>query len=249
MEKGNPNAIIRIASILIFFGLWQISSYFIQVDLLPGPKDVMMKIIEESENNELFFHTAITLKRVVLSFIIAMLIGTVFGIYMGRNLRLNAFLDDWLILGLNVPALVIIILCYVWFGLNEVAAILAVSLNKIPMVAVIMREGARSIEKDYIDVAKFYKISQKKFFFKVILPQLFPYLLSSARSGLSLIWKIVLVVELLGRSNGVGFKLFGFFQFFDISGILAYTLVFVILIIFVEFILVRPFEKKISIWR
>ena len=249
MGKGNPNAIIRIASILIFFGLWQISSYFMQVDLLPGPKDVMIKIIEESENNELFFHTAITLQRVVLSFIIAMLIGTVFGIYMGRNLRLNAFLDDWLILGLNVPALVIIILCYVWFGLNEVAAILAVSLNKIPMVAVIMREGARSIEKDYIDVAKFYKISQKKFFFKVILPQLFPYLLSSARSGLSLIWKIVLVVELLGRSNGVGFKLFGFFQFFDISGILAYTLVFVILIIFVEFILVRPFEKKISIWR
>ena len=249
MGKGNPNAIIRIASILIFFGLWQISSYFMQVDLLPGPKDVMIKIIEESENNELFFHTAITLKRVVLSFIIAMLIGTVFGIYMGRNLRLNAFLDDWLILGLNVPALVIIILCYVWFGLNEVAAILAVSLNKIPMVAVIMREGARSIEKDYIEVAKFYKISQKKFFFKVILPQLFPYLLSSARSGLSLIWKIVLVVELLGRSNGVGFKLFGFFQFFDISGILAYTLVFVLLIIFVEFILVRPFEKKISIWR
>ena len=249
MEKENPNAIIRIASILIFFGLWQVASYFMQVDLLPGPKDVIFKIIEESENNEIIFHTVITLKRVVLSFIIAMFIGTFFGIYMGRNQRLNSFLDDWLILGLNVPALVIIILCYVWFGLNEVAAILAVSLNKIPMVAVIMREGARSIEKDYIDVAKFYKISDKKFFFKVILPQLFPYLLSSARSGLSLIWKIVLVVELLGRSNGVGFKLFGFFQFFDISGILAYTLVFVLLIIFVEFILVRPFEKKISIWR
>ena len=86
-------------------------------------------------------------------------------------------------------------------------------------------------------------------FFRVILPQLYPYLLSSARSGLSLIWKIVLVVELLGRSNGVGFKLYGFFQFFDISGILAYTLAFVILIIFVEFLLVRPFERKISIWK
>jgi NitT/TauT family transport system permease protein len=112
-----------------------------------------------------------------------------------------------------------------------------------------MREGSRSIESDYLDVAKFYKIDKKKLFFKVILPQLYPYLLSSARSGLSLIWKIVLVVELLGRSNGVGFKLYGFFQFFDISGILAYTLAFVILIIFVEFIIVRPFEKKISIWR
>ena len=45
---------------------------------------------------------------------------------MGRNSSLNNFLDDWLIMGLNVPALVIIILCYVWFGLNEVAAIIAV---------------------------------------------------------------------------------------------------------------------------
>ncbi len=249
MEKSSPNAIIRVASIIIFFGIWQLSSLYVEIDLLPGPKEVYSKIVSESEDYELYYHTAVTLKRVFLSFVIAMLIGTFIGIYMGRNQKLNSFLDDWLILGLNVPALVIIILCYVWFGLNEVAAILAVSLNKIPMVAVIMREGARSIEKDYVDVAKFYKIPGNKFFFKVILPQLFPYLLSSARSGLSLIWKIVLVVELLGRSNGVGFKLFGFFQFFDISGILAYTLVFVLLIIFVEFILVRPFEKKISIWR
>jgi len=249
MEIKNPNAVIRIVSILIFFGIWQLSSIYVQIDLLPGPNEVMQKIVDESETNELILHTSITLKRVVLSFIFAMLIGTFIGIYMGRNEKLNVFLDDWLILGLNVPALVIIILCYVWFGLNEVAAILAVALNKIPMVAVIMREGSRSIEKDYVDVAKFYKISGKKFFFKVILPQLFPYLLSSARSGLSLIWKIVLVVELLGRSNGVGFKLFGFFQFFDISGILAYTLVFVLLIILVEFLLVKPFENKISMWR
>ena len=41
-------------------------------------------------------------------------------------MKVNVFLDDWLVLGLNVPALVIIILCYVWFGLNELAAILAV---------------------------------------------------------------------------------------------------------------------------
>ena len=243
------SAFIRIASISIFFLIWELSSRFLEVDLLPGPENVFEKIIEEFESNELFFHTLITLKRVFISFIIAMFIGSFFGIFMGRREKLNVFLDDWLVLGLNVPALVIIILSYVWFGLNEVAAILAVSLNKIPMVAVIMREGARSLEKDYIDVGKFYKIPKKKFFMKILLPQLYPYILSSARSGLSLIWKIVLVVELLGRSDGVGFKLYGFFQFFDIAGILAYTLVFVLLIIFVEFIIVRPFEKRISMWK
>jgi NitT/TauT family transport system permease protein len=249
MNAFSSNAVLRIASIFSFFLIWHLASIFVDVELLPGPSEVSKKIIEEAISSELFFHTLITLKRVFISFIIAMLIGTFFGIYMGRNERANTILDDWLVLGLNVPALVIIILCYVWFGLNEMAAILAVSLNKIPMVAVIMREGSRAIEKDYLDVGKFYKIENNKLFFKVILPQLYPYLLSSARSGLSLIWKIVLVVELLGRSNGVGFKLYGFFQFFDISGILAYTLAFVILIIFVEFLLIRPFERKISVWK
>ncbi|MEL0246521.1 MAG: ABC transporter permease subunit [Alphaproteobacteria bacterium] len=249
MDFLKTNAILRIASIITFFLIWHIASIFVDIDLLPGPSEVSKKIVEEAQSSELFFHTLITLKRVTISFIIAMFIGTFFGLYMGRNEKANVVLDDWLVLGLNVPALVIIILCYVWFGLNELAAILAVSLNKIPMVAVIMREGSRAIEQDYLDVAKFYKISKGKMFFKVILPQLYPFLLSSARSGLSLIWKIVLVVELLGRSNGVGFKLYGFFQFFDISGILAYTLAFVILIIFVEFILIRPFERKISIWK
>ena len=73
--------------------------------------------------------------------------------------------------------------------------------------------------------------------------------MSSARSGLSLIWKIVLVVELLGRSEGVGFKLFGFFQFFDITGILEYTFFFVAIILLIEFLFVRPVENRLTEWR
>ncbi len=243
------NTFLRVFSIFIFLIIWSVASGIVENNLLPSPLNVTNKIMSEIDNNELFFHTLITLKRVILSFIIAMILGTVFGILMGRKEKINTFFDDWLVLGLNIPALVVIILCYVWFGLNETAAILAVSLNKIPMVAVILREGARSIDKQYIEVAKFYNINNAKLLFKVILPQLYPYLMSAARSGLSLIWKIVLVVELLGRSNGVGFKLYGFFQFFDISGILAYTLAFVIVILIVEFILVRPLEKKLTSWR
>lgn len=245
----NSDTFLRSLSFFVFLILWSLSSQIFNSSLLPSPNNVFIKIVNEIRNDELIFHTLITLKRVFLSFTIAMFIGVVVGLLMGRKEKLNTFFDDWLVLGLNVPALVLIILCYVWFGLNETAAIIAVSLNKIPMVAVIMREGTRSIDEQYIEVAKFYNIKFKKLMVKVIIPQLYPYLMSSARSGLSLIWKIVLVVELLGRSNGVGFKLFGFFQFFDISGILAYTLAFVFVIIIVEFLFVRPLEKKLTSWR
>ena len=249
MSDISTNILLRVLSFLVFFLIWTIASLLNNSTILPSTQDVFSTINQEFKKSELLFHTFITLKRVFISFFIAMFIGMAIGISLGRKKNLNQFFDDWLVLGLNVPALVLIILCYVWFGLNEIAAILAVSLNKIPMVAVIMREGSRALDKQYTDVAHFYNIDKKKMFTKVILPQLYPYIMSAARSGLSLIWKIVLVVELLGRSNGVGFKLYGFFQFFDISGILAYTLTFVLIIIIVELLLVRPIEKNITAWR
>ena len=65
---------------------------------------------------------------------------------MGQSPALNRVLDPWLIVLLNLPALVVIILAYVWFGLNEAAAIGAVALNKIPNTIVTLREGARSLD-------------------------------------------------------------------------------------------------------
>ena len=70
------------------------------------------------------------------------MIGTAIGIFLGRHREANRFFDGWLIFFLNVPALITIVLSYLWIGLNEAAAITAVALNKIPNVAVTLREGA-----------------------------------------------------------------------------------------------------------
>ena len=83
----------------------------------------------------------------------------------------------------------------------------------------------------------------------MILPQLAPFLAASARSGLALIWKIVLVVELLGRSNGVGFQLHLFFQLFDVPSILAYTIAFVIVVQVLELGVLQPWERHVGRWR
>jgi NitT/TauT family transport system permease protein len=100
-----------------------------------------------------------------------------------------------------------------------------------------------------MEVAEVYHLSHRARFFKIYLPQLYPYLFSSARNGLALIWKIVLVVELLGRSDGVGFQIGSFFHFFDITSILAYTLAFAAVIFLFEGLLLRPLENRLNRWR
>jgi NitT/TauT family transport system permease protein len=83
----------------------------------------------------------------------------------------------------------------------------------------------------------------------VVLPQLAPYLAAAARSGLSLVWKIVLIVELLGRPNGVGFEIGVAFQLFDVTRILAYALAFVAVMLAIETFLVQPIERHVARWR
>jgi NitT/TauT family transport system permease protein len=229
--------------------LWQVVAMQAHSRVLPTPLAVGEVLLREISSGDLLFHLGQTVTRVAISFCLAMLLGVGLGILMGRSRRVDSVLDSFLILGLNVPALVTTILCYIWFGLSETAAILAVVVNKIPMVAINLREGARAIDTQLMEVAQVYRLSRTERFFKVYLPQLYPYLFSSARNGLALIWKIVLVVELLGRSDGVGFQIGSFFHFFDITSILAYTLAFSALIFLLEALLLRPLENRLNRWR
>jgi NitT/TauT family transport system permease protein len=239
----------RLWPLLALTLLWQLAAMQAHSRVLPTPLAVFEVLLRETSSGELLFHLGKTISRVAISFCLAMLLGVGLGILMGRSRRVDRVLDSFLILGLNVPALVTTILCYIWFGLSETAAILAVVVNKIPMVAINLREGARAIDRNLMEVAQVYRLSATERFFKVYLPQLYPYLFSSARNGLALIWKIVLVVELLGRSDGVGFQIGSFFHFFDITSILAYTLAFSALIFLLEAAVLRPLENRLNRWR
>jgi NitT/TauT family transport system permease protein len=240
---------LRLASLLLLFALWQAVAALVHNALLPTPVAVAGRLYLQAVHGDLLFHLGVTLLRVAAGFVVAMTVGTAIGIGMGRHRRADQFFDVWLVLGLNLPALVIMIVCYIWLGLGEPAAILAVALNKIPIVAVTMREGARAIDRELLQVADVLGLPWRRRLSKVVMPQLYPYLMASARNGLALIWKLVLVVELLGRSNGVGFELGVFFQYFDITSVLAYTAAFVAVVLGIELLLLRPLEQRLTRWR
>jgi NitT/TauT family transport system permease protein len=176
-------------------------------------------------------------------------LGSAIGLAMGRSRLANRLADPWLIVLLNLPALVIIVLAYIWAGLTETAAVAAVALNKLPIATVTVREGARSLDTALDEMAQVFRMRIWMRIRHIVLPQLAPYLAAAARSGLSLVWKIVLIVELLGRPNGVGFEIGVAFQLFDVTRILAYALAFVAVMLAVETLLVQPLERHIARWR
>ena len=206
-------------------------------------------MFKEAASGELWFHLSATLLRVVAAFVLAMSIGLALGLVMGRKKSVDRWLDPWLVVLLNLPALVTIVLCYIWIGLSEIAAVTAVALNKIPLVTVMIREGARALDPYLDDMGQVFKMDPGQKLKHIIIPQLMPHIASAARSGIALIWKIVLVVEFLGRSNGVGFQIHLYFQLFDVGYILAYAFAFIIIMLGIELFILQPMERRANRWR
>jgi NitT/TauT family transport system permease protein len=237
-------------SILGLLLLWQIAAWLAANPmLLPTPAGVLLTMAQQTASGDLPYHLCITLARVAASFVIAMTIGTAIGLAMGRSLVFDRLAHPWLILFLNIPALVTIVLAYIWIGLTEAALIAAVAMNKIPNAVVTVREGAKALDRGLLEMAEAFRIGRRKTLQHVVLPQLYPYLAAAGRSGLALIWKIVLVTELLGRSSGVGFQIGLYFQLFDVTGILAYALAFVAVIQLIEWTILLPLEAHVTRWR
>ena len=239
----------RILSLATLIALWAVAAALVQSRLLPGPLAVGAVTLAEIRSGELPFQLGCTLARVIGSFSIAMLLGTVAGYAMGRSKAIDRYADPWLIVLINMPALVTIIFAYIWIGLNETAAIVAVAINKLPNVTVVMREGTRALDPELEEMAKAFQFTGLSRIRHVVIPQLAPYLAASSRSGLSIVWKIVLVVELLGRPNGVGFVLGSAFSLFDMARILSYAICFIVVMLVIESFLVQPIERRTNRWR
>ncbi|WP_415888272.1 ABC transporter permease [Neptuniibacter sp. SY11_33] len=239
----------QLLAIFVLLAVWWGSAALVNNVLLPTPGEVFSALQVEWSEKRLLGSLLITLQRVAISFFCAMLLGGLLGVLMGRFSTVNRILDPLLIILLNVPALVVIILLYIWFGLVEAAAVGAVIINKLPNVAVTLREGGRMFDVQLEEMAKAYHFSFKQKLTELWWPQLFPYIMVATRSGLALIWKIVLVVELLGRSDGVGFQLHMAFQLFDVATILAYSFAFIFIVQMIEWCVLQPLDRYAQRWQ
>jgi NitT/TauT family transport system permease protein len=254
LGRGKPSrklgeAALSYASLPLLLLLWHLLAIVFPNRLFPSPLMVTQELWVLGTQGMLLSDLGKTLLRAGSGFVVAMALGTTLGIVLGRVRWADRLFSGWLLVGLNLPAIVVAIVLYIWLGLTELALISAVVINKVPLVIATIREGVRSFSPDYNELALALRLSPWRRLRLVYVPQLMPFVLAAARTGLSLIWKIVLVFEVLGSDGGVGYRVSVLFQFFDITGILAYTTAFILVVLVLEHGLLQPLERRVLRWR
>lgn len=192
---------------------------------------------------------AYTLERVILGFFIAAVISITIGILMGVYFYVEKLFEIELIIGLTIPGLVWVIVGILIFGLSEAVSLFSVAIILTPIFSINIWEGMRNLDQKLVEMAKIYRSNWRLIIKKVIIPQLMPYIFAGTRFGLGVAWKVVVLAELFALSNGVGYKISDRFELVDLKGVIAWSLLFCIVMIIIEYGVVSPIERRIVAWR
>jgi NitT/TauT family transport system permease protein len=239
----------RIISLLVMLAIWQVASLFFTINVLPGPIPVTAALWENLKEGDTYYQLFKTMERVLGGMTIAVVLGLIVGLIMGLSKLGEDLLDSWVLVAFTIPSVVFGILCILWFGLNDLAAIIAIGAAATPAIAINIWQGAKAIDHSLVNMGKAFHFSRRSIMTKVIVPQLVPYVLAAFRYALGISWKIATVVELIGLSSGVGYQLNYWFGLFNMTQVLAWTMVFTITLLLIEFLILKPIETRLTRWR
>jgi len=236
---------LALASVL---GIWWLL-YLLYPRLLPSPMSTVHEAIRLITDGSFFFHMSQSLRRVFVGATVAMIFSVAVGIYMGTVRMGEQFFQPLVVLGLTIPGLMWALIAVMLFGINEFASYFAVAVTTFPMLVINIWAGVKSLDKELMDMSHVFHFTKSMKITQVILPQLVSNIFAATRYGLGLAWKVVVVVEMFGTSNGVGYQVMKSYQVFNMEGVIAWTLTFVVAMIIIEYGIINFAERRLTAWR
>src|SRR5712671_7310349 len=149
--------LLSIASLLV---LWAVLAAVFHATVVPGPLAVGKAMWQNLLSGQTAYHLYMTLMRVGFGLILTMILGITVGSAMGLSQKGEVFLDAWVMVGLTIPAVVYSIICLLWFGLNDVAAIVAIGTAAFPAVSISIWQGIKGIDTQLVSMGQAFHLGK-----------------------------------------------------------------------------------------
>ena len=227
MPKINTAWITTPLVLIILVAIWHgyVTIFSVSPFILPSPFAVGDAVVVLLADPRTWQHTLITLYEIVAGFVLAVIIGIVFGGFLGKIRWLEHTLNP-LIVGLQVmPKVALIPLFIVWFGFGVTSKIvLAAVISFFPIMTNTIL-GIKSVEAGHRDVMLALNASRWQTFRDVELPSALPFILTGMEVGIVLATIGAIVGEYLGGSQGLGYMAVATLNAFDVQGMFGVILI------------------------
>ncbi|ANV71653.1 ABC transporter permease [Bacillus cereus] len=251
VRKLNVKVLVRAITIpVIILIIWQLAGLFglVSKTVLPTPLDIFLAFQELIKTGELFGHLSISVFRAAAGFFIGGGLGIILGTIVGFSTRSEQYLDPSVQMLRTVPHLAVAPLFVLWFGFGETSKVLLIADGAFFPLYVNAFLGIRGVDSKLFDVARVLEFSKRKLITKLILPAALPNLLLGARLSLGVAWVSLVVAELMGSTEGIGYMIMDARQFSNTDIVFVGIIIFAFVGKFSDS-LVRLLEVKFLRWR
>lgn len=242
-QGGVPTVL---ALVMAAFG-WQVLAW-ISDGWVPGLIDVGRAVGAVLTTSETYGELFITMRRLLIAFVLATIAGIVIGALMGFSRSFEAFARPLVVIGLAIPDPMYFIFAVLLLGTDEKVGMLALVLAVIPFVVHGADTGVRNRDRTLDEMARVYRLPTQTYWKDVLGRQIAPIAVSSMRTSLAFSWKIVVLMEALTQPNGIGAQIYYAFRLLDPATMIAYALIFMVIMRLVEVLVFSRLDRRFSAW-
>lgn len=175
--------------------------------IFPSPLSVWQAGVEMAENGTLATDLAVSMRRAATGFAIGSVLGVTLGLLTGRVALIRALLNPFLTLLRPIPAIALVPVAIVWFGIGEGSKYFVVSYTVFLTVWFNTHHGMEYIPEIYLRASRSLGASRQREFLTVVIPAAAPHIVAGLRLGVALAFLSLVAAELSGASSGLGYRL------------------------------------------
>ena len=244
---------------LVLLVAWALASRYTRTEfqLLPSPLAVAHRMVgfvfgdasRHVEPGTVFLNFWETLRKTLIGFAAAVILGVPIGILMGRYRYAKNFFFDFIYLAANVPLIVYAILSILLFGLGDAGPAFVVAILVLPDIALNVAAGVEGVDRRLLAMSRAYHRPPSAALRHIVVPTFFPFLFAAARNSFASSWKLAALAETFGGTTGIGVQIRKSFQTFSVADLLAWMMFFVIFVVFIERVVLMRLERFVFRYR
>lgn len=239
----------RLVLAAFFLLLWWLGARHMPGFVLPGPPKVMAALGSLWQSDTFGRDVLATCRRVLSGFALATVAGTLLGLALGASRALARFFEPLLAVFNTVSSAIWAIFAIIWFGISDATTIFVVFMTAMPLILTSVWQGAQAVDPQYVELARSFRMSWPQVLAKVHAPSILPHFFSGARLAFGFGWRVSLVAETIGSSDGIGYRLRQAADLVQTDQVFAWTVLLVGLMLLIEGGILKPLERRLFRWK
>lgn len=218
---------LAVLSPLGLLAVWEVLSQTGVADprFVPPPSVILRTLAAMVANGELPYHIGVSLRRIVIGFVLGAVPAVALGLAMGLAKAVRAFMMPIVSAIYPIPKIAIYPLVIFYLGIGEASKVSMVALSIFFLVLLNTMAGVLALDRAYFNIARAYGAGPRSIFATVAFPGALPAIFTGLKLGMGFALIVIVSTELLGSDAGIGFLIWRSYQIFAVDAMFVGLLV------------------------